>query len=195
MICDLACVRLFFMAKEENPTTKAVLSLLAVGAIIGIAVIAPGVPGAIMKLGRQFKKYERKRLRQIVKRLARQEVISFKQEGEETIVKITEKGKKKILRFDIDNLQIKEPDIWDGKWRVVLFDVPETKKLAREVLRRKLKELRFYQFQKSAFIYPFECRDVIDFIRATYEIGDFVKYIETKDLEEEEFFRDWFGLD
>ncbi len=183
------------MAKEENPTTKAVLSLLAVGAIIGIAVIAPGVPGAIMKLGRQFKKYERKRLRQIVKRLARQEVISFKQEGEETIVKITEKGKKKILRFDIDNLQIKEPDIWDGKWRVVLFDVPETKKLAREVLRRKLKELRFYQFQKSAFIYPFECRDVIDFIRATYEIGDFVKYIETKDLEEEEFFRDWFGLD
>ena len=182
LICDPACVRLFVMAKEENPTTKAVLSLLAAWAIIGIAVVAPGVPGAIVKLGRQFKRYERKRLRQIVKRLARQEVVSFKQEGEETIVKITEKGKQKILKFDIDNLQIKEPDTWDGKWRIVLFDVPETKKLAREALRRKLKELGFYQFQKSAFIYPFECKNVIDFIRVTYEIGDFVKYIETKDF-------------
>jgi len=183
------------MAEKESPTTDAVLNLLAAGAIIGIALVAPGVPGAIVKLGKQFSRYEKKRLRQIVKRLADQEVISFKQEGEETVVKITDKGKQKILKFDIDKLQIKKPDSWDGKWRIVLFDIPEDKKLAREALRRKLKELGFYQFQKSAFIYPFECKDIIDFIRAIYEIKDNVKYVETEEIEEEGFFRDWFSVD
>lgn len=182
------------MAKEENPTTNAVLGLLAAGAIIGIALVAPGVPGAIVKLGKQFRRYERKRLRQIVKRLADQEVISFKQEGEETIVKITEKGKQKILKFDIDKLQIREPDSWDGRWRIVLFDVPETKKLAREALRRKLKELGFYQLQKSAFVYPYECKEEISFIRAVYEIKDCTKYVVVEELEEEDFFKSWFGV-
>ena len=136
-----------------------------------------------------------KRLRQIVKRLADQEVISFKQKGEETVVKITEKGKQKILRFNIDNLQIKQPRKWDGKWRIVIFDIPEYKKKAREALRWKLKELGFYQLQKSAFLYPFECKDEITFITANYEIKNDTKYIVAEEIEEEEFFKSWFGVE
>lgn len=182
------------MASEENPRVNMVLGLIAAGAILTLAIVAPGVPGALVKLGRQFKKYNKKRLRQIVKRLSDQELISFREGREDTIVTLTEKGKLKALKFNIDNLKIAEPVRWDGKWRIVLFDIPESKKAGRETLRRKLKELGFYQFQKSAFIHPFECKDEVSFIRANFEIKDYVKYLVVSQLEEEDFFKNWFGL-
>lgn len=183
------------MSDKENPTTNLVLGLVAAGAMLAVAVVAPGVPGAMLKLGRQFKKYDKRRLRQVVKRLSRQELISFRQEGRDTVVTLSEKGRARTLRFDVDNLKIKEPDAWDEKWRIVLFDIPESKKLARDAFRRKLKELGFYQFQKSAFIYPFECRNEIDFVRSIYEINDYTKYLIAEELEDEEFFKGWFGVE
>lgn len=41
---------------------------------------------------------------------------------------------------------------WDGKWRIVMFDVPEKIKKERDWLRFKLFELEYKPFQKSVFI-------------------------------------------
>lgn len=32
-------------------------------------------------------------------------------------------------------------------------------------MRKELKRMSFYQLQKSVFIYPFQCKDEIEFIR------------------------------
>jgi len=42
-------------------------------------------------------------------------------------------GKKRILRYDLDNMKIKKPLKWDGYWRIVVFDIPEDEK-RREAL-------------------------------------------------------------
>ncbi|HEY4694569.1 MAG TPA: hypothetical protein VIH52_01235 [Candidatus Nanoarchaeia archaeon] len=182
------------MSVQENPTTKVILSLLAAGAVLGISLITPGVPGAIVKLGRQFNPYRRKRLRENLKRLSEQELIGFREENGQTVVTLSDKGRQRVLKFDIDSVRIKKPKAWDGKWRVVIFDIPESKKRGREALRRKLKELGFYQLQKSTLLYPFECKDEIDFIKANCEVSDYVKYLVVEELEEAEFFQNWFDL-
>lgn len=41
---------------------------------------------------------------------------------------------------------------WDGKWRVVMFDIPEKRREHRERLRRALIELEYEPIQKSVFI-------------------------------------------
>ena len=174
---------------------KTVLNLLTAGAVITVGIIAPGIPWAIVKLGKEFKQYNKKRLRQIVKRLSDQELISFQQEGKDTIITLSEKGRLKVLKFDVDNIRIKEPVVWDGKWRIVVFDIPEHKKKAREILRKKLKELGFYQFQKSTFLYPFECKDEISFLRANLEVVGYTKYLVVDEIEESEFFEKWFGIE
>lgn len=43
---------------------------------------------------------------------------------------------------------------WDGKWRLVTFDVPVNVDEKRYQLRGLLKEFGFYQLQKSVWIYP-----------------------------------------
>ena len=45
---------------------------------------------------------------------------------------------------------------WDGRWRLVSFDVPNRHRDKRDILRSSLKEAGFYQLQKSVWIAPYE---------------------------------------
>lgn len=85
-------------------------------------------------------------------------------EDKERFVELTPKGKQHLKNISLDKLTINRPSGWDGKWRVVIFDVPEEKKLKRDILRRKLKQLGFYQIQKSVYVYPFECTNEISIL-------------------------------
>ncbi len=54
---------------------------------------------------------------------------------------------------------------WDGKWRLALFDVPQTHVALRTRLRRKLRELRFGWLQNSVWVSP----DPVDVLTRLFE--------------------------
>lgn len=93
------------------------------------------------------------------------------------------KGKKRILKYDLDNMKIKRPSRWDGYWRIVVFDIPEDEKKARSALRIKLKDLGFYPMQKSVFVHPYDCKNEIDFVVEIFEIKPYVRFIVAKDID------------
>ncbi len=164
--------------------TKALLTALSSGAVIGVALIFP----AAGYLYKEFKKQQweearrRGSLRSTIRRLEKQSLVSWKEVDGETLLRLTENGKKKTLQFTIDSLQIKKSNKWDGWWRLVIFDIPENKKLNREIFRRKLKDLEFTQLQKSVFVCRYECKDEIDFLRHALEVSPFVHYILAKEI-------------
>ncbi len=164
--------------------TKAVLSVLSAGAVIGTALVFPA-SGILYK---EFKKekWEEARRRGVlgstIKRLEKQSIISWKEVNGETQLMLTENGKKKILQFSIENLQVKKVKTWDKLWRIIIFDIPESKRLNRSIFRRKLKDLEFKQLQKSVFVSRHECKDEIDFLRHALEIAPFVSYIVAKEI-------------
>jgi hypothetical protein len=47
----------------------------------------------------------------------------------------------------IDDIEIKNPKKWDGKWHLAMYDFPIRFKKARNAFRFKLKQLGFFQFQ------------------------------------------------
>lgn len=61
---------------------------------------------------------------------------------------LTDSGKK-FLNFLSGKNQKRN---WDGKWRIIMFDVPEHKKGQREYLRSKLLSENYQPLQKSVFI-------------------------------------------
>ncbi len=82
-------------------------------------------------------------------------------------IRVTSQGEKRVQRdFPILHLQKKS---WDGKWRMVMFDIKELEKRKREDLRRKLKELGFGMLQESVFITPHDI--VKDFSEYVDNIG------------------------
>lgn len=62
------------------------------------------------------------------------------------IFKLTEIGREFVL------LSKPEDEIqWDGKWRIVVFDIPEKKRVVRDILRGRLKLWGFTNWQKSVW--------------------------------------------
>ena len=43
---------------------------------------------------------------------------------------------------------------WDGKWRIIVFDLPEKKRGLRNDLRKQLRSARFGGLQRSVWISP-----------------------------------------
>ena len=94
--------------------------------------------------------------------------------------RLTNRGQFKITRkFPILDLAKKK---WDGKWRMVIFDVPGRKNWKRDRLREKLKQLGFGMWQKSVYITPHPISD--DFYE-TLQIMGMISYtvvVEVKQL-------------
>ena len=113
-------------------------------------------------------------------------MINFSEEKGLIKIEITNKGKTRLLEYDYDNIEIKKPKV-DGKWRLIIFDIPEQRKRDRDALRRKLIELGFTRLQDSVFASPYPCKDEIDFLANYLNISDFVTLAVIEKIERGEF--------
>lgn len=115
--------------------------------------------------------------------LKKQGLVEIKKENGKSFIYLTRKGVDKILDYQIKDMEIKTRKAWDKKWRMVTFDIPETKRFARDTLRAKLKDWGFLQIQKSIFVFPYECHWEIESITTVYEIEPYVQYIVANRIE------------
>jgi len=121
---------------------------------------------------------ERRALYRALREFKERRLVDLTEKADGSVeVILTENGKKKALAYKIDEMKITEPARWDKKWRLVIFDIPEKKKRAREALREKLKELGFKELQKSVFVHPFESKDEVDFIVEFFAIRPYVRFL------------------
>jgi len=133
------------------------------------------------KQGNKGKKYGTAQLSQALYYLKKRKIIKVKKMNNgETRIELTEKGHKRKIQYDLEQLKIRAEASWDGRWRMLMFDIPERKKTAREALREKLKSQGFIQFQRSVWLYPYPCQDEIDFITEYFSVAEYVNLITVK---------------
>jgi DNA-binding transcriptional regulator PaaX len=89
---------------------------------------------------------------------------------------LTKKGKREAAKYALHETPTLRKEKWDGKWRLVVFDVPERERWKRDAIRYHLQEIGFYEVQRSTFVFPYECRDTIDKIVRLVECEDYVRY-------------------
>lgn len=165
--------------KKAKSVLNATLGVIALGGILTLGAVTPGVLGELTKFLYRKKKDKHEQYREIWRsfnKLKQKGNLEFvKEENGYLIYRLSDKGKEKIREFVFDELIIKNPKEWDKKWRLVIFDIPESRRKERVALRKKLQEMGFYQCQKSAWIYPFPCLEEIEFLKDVLNIKPFVK--------------------
>lgn len=163
-----------------NLTRDILLSVAGVGGILLISVIAPGALIVLVPLLKRYKKSTLRRtyLQNKFQELKKQGLIMIGEQNGQVKISLTKEGKKRVLSYQVDTMQLKKPAHWDGKWRVVIFDIPEKMKHNRNAFREKLVELEFERIQDSVWISKSPCRKEIDFLAHLFEIWPYVDLIE-----------------
>ncbi len=150
------------MHTMEKLSAKVALKLVAITGLVVSSLALPNIAIAYGSIAREWKKYKRGDIGRIIKRFQKSELIAVREQNGQTVIEISEKGKAKLLKYDFDNLTLKKKR--DGKSRVVIFDIPNTKKASRDIFRRKIEGLGFIKLQESVFVSAYPCREEIEFI-------------------------------
>ena len=180
---------------KNSGLKQKILLLLMAGVALGLSRSPKNYFRILDAVAKDWKDIERKRLFSVVREFYKKRLIDFKEHKDGTAeVILTKEGERRALRYQIDEIKIKKPEKWDSKWRLVIFDIPEKRKKAREALRDKLGDLGFKELQKSVFVIPYECEDEIDFIVEVFEIRPLVRFLRVDSFTNEEQFRLKFGL-
>lgn len=176
---------------------KQILKYILLGGAVLIAASSPSFSWALLRrLSRgQRRTFDKKKIQNSLWYLKKQGCIEMKRDGHDMQIALTKKGKEKAGKYQIDDLEIARPKIWDGKWRVIIFDIPTSSNVVRNVFRRKLKEFGFYNLQKSIWVYPFPCKNEIgllrEFLGATKRQ---IQVLEVGTMEDDDFLRRAFNL-
>ncbi len=153
--------------------------------------------GKIIKILLEEKRLKKKQISRSMKILEKKKLIFIKKEKDKVYTHLSENGKKIVLQYSLKKILAlkKKKKKWQGLWFIVFFDVPEEERVKRDYLRKFLKFIGFYHYQKSVYIYPFECKKEVDLIKKIIVGGRYLSYVVAKEIEDEEKYKRIFQLE
>lgn len=174
---------------------KIILGSIATVGILSIALLAPNALQALKPLGldKKLKNFKNDTNRSLSGLLSSGLVVFIEKDGKKYL-KLTEKGKLKLMRLEQYNFKLNKPPKWDKKWRIVIFDIPQFRKAQREKLRFTLKQIGFIKLQHSVWVYPYDCEDLITLLKLDFKIGREILYIIADKIENDKFLKKYFEL-
>lgn len=107
---------------------------------------------------------------------------------------LTDKGRKLLSERLVWELTLPRPRKWDGKWRLVIFDIPKDRHKRRDSFRRKLIELGLMRYQNSVWIYPYPLEAQVRQLANFYLLSGCVSFILADEISEEGNLIRQFGL-
>lgn len=181
--------------KRLGPAAQKILLLLLAGISLSLSVSPKRQMRILREAQKDWARINRVSLYRTIRKLYQSQLVRMtkNKDGSTTIV-LTAKGKEKALTYDLENLRVVPMKRWDAKWRMVLFDIPEGRKKARDSLARVLKNAGFYKLQKSVFIQPFECTNEVDFVVEFFQVRPYVRLVIADSLDNELHLRKIFNL-
>lgn len=177
-------------ARRHN-IQRAILQTIAVAGVLSVAIVAPNALQVLRQLGYKPHKRHKEVIARSRSRLLEHSLISYNRQG---LLRLTPKGEAKLRQLEAHEYRLKKPKKWDGKWRVLSFDIRENRRATRDKLRFALRAIGFEKLHQSAWVYPYPCEDLITLIKADFKIGKDVLYIIADSIENDRALRKYFNL-
>jgi phenylacetic acid degradation operon negative regulatory protein len=92
------------------------------------------------------------RAKRALERMQKKGFLQMIEGRDGTLVRITDVGAGE-LRLNV--ARGSDPKTWDGKWRMVLFDIPDAQTQLRDELRATLQIVGFLRVQNSVYVFPY----------------------------------------
>lgn len=183
------------MPRLRGTVSQEILHTLLVG---GAFVLAAQSPYFWLNLYKEMffgKKFRSTQVRDAFRYLCKKKLIYIEKHNKQMYIRLTQEGEREAGKFQINKLKVDRPKRWDGKWRLIIFDIPETLKVKRELFRGKLKELGFCQLQKSIWVHAFPCEAQVHLLREFFALNPkHLRVLEVQKLEDDHFLKEFFRV-
>lgn len=157
-------------------------SLLVIGyaGFTGVLVVAPNATQAygsiLIKTLEALDISEKER---IYRNLRRQGLVQIDRvDNKNYRLTITPAGAHRLAKELLDEITVPPMKKWDGKWRLVCYDIPISKNQERFEFTRHLNRMGFTLVQKSMWAHPHSCIEQIEAITDSLAIKRFVTILE-----------------
>lgn len=149
----------------------------------------------LRRLFPEAQKSAAKRMRQALYRLESKGLLKRERSERGWRVSLTDAGEKFAEKLDdAARIKVKVPRRWDEKWRIVIFDIWERRRAVRDRLRLILKKAGFKRIQDSVWVCPYDCEELVTFLRADLKLGKGILYLIAEGIENDEHLRRLFKL-
>lgn len=122
--------------------------------LLGLEKLANAPFEILLEYGKIRNQMRPSATRMALHRLKKKALICAERRGKKILFMLTEDGEKEVQKIK-SNLERAKPKKWDGKWRIIIFDIPEKLRGKRDLLRRELVGFGFKQLQESVWAYPY----------------------------------------
>jgi len=116
----------------------------------------------------------RKQFADMVYHLKKSNYIQVRQLQSKTAVMLTEKGRNKAAKVFLKMSHGKAKKRKDGKWIMIIFDIPQRHNKARNLLRSILENLGYKMFQHSVWVTPFDVSEKTEELLQRYSLDDYI---------------------
>src|SRR3989338_1082258 len=175
---------------QKDKLQKLILGTVAVAGVLAVGLVAPNVIGAMNKLGILPNPRRKEYISSSASKLVRKGLLKFK----DGYYQLTSEGEKRLRRWMLSDYRTKKPKKWDGKWRMIIFDIPEKKKKTRIQIWSLFHQAGLYLLQDSVWVYPYDCEDIIGLLKTDFGVGKEILYIIANEVENDKYLRSHFGL-
>jgi len=168
---------------------EAVLAAVKLAGLLSVMMIAPNAIQYLYSKKKKPNKLDKYYLNNVAKRLIDKGLLKIDNYG---MISLTEKGGKRFE--ELETRSIINPKRWDGKYRVVVFDIEEKRKKERDLIRYQLTSLGFIRLQNSVWISPYECEELITLMKSDRHLNSNIIYMTIESIENDLWLRQKFDL-
>lgn len=176
--------------RNKENLQKLILESISLAGFLTVGLVAPNVIKSMHKLGLVPKARQREYVASSASKLAKRGLIRF--DGKKYC--LTSEGEKILRLWQFADFKLRRPKHWDGKWRVVIFDIPEKKRKTRDQIRRLFHQSGLYLLQDSVWVFPFDCEDLLTLLKTDLNVGRNILYLIVDELEGDKYLRKHFSL-
>lgn len=138
--------------------------------------------------------FPRHRIKQELQRMKDRGWIEEAEKQGKKFFKLTKKGKLNALYKRLDTVKVNLRERWNGKWVMALFDIPESGRKERDMIRRALTRAGFYCLQKSVYIYPFGLTaGFIEYLQDK-KLNNFIRFVYVEKMDDIKEVKKYFSL-
>lgn len=175
---------------RKSRLQKAILESVKVAGVLSVALLAPNAIKTLKAFGLMPKIRGKEYVASSASKLVKKGLLKFNGRNYE----LTKAGGKILEFWSIGDFIIEKPKRWDGKWRVVIFDIPEKKRGVRVWISKLFAKAGLYRLQDSVWVYPYDCEDIMGLLKTELGVGKDLLYLIADEIENDKYLRAHFNL-